>query len=52
MNCPNCAKKNIISPMRIVRHNEVNFYKCPVCGHMTLIQPEGTKRQDWERDNV
>jgi len=50
MDCPKCKK-----PMRIVKQEgKMTLYKCPDCGHTTLIQENADivpKRQNWERDN-
>jgi len=46
MKCPECKKEMDIAK----KWNSSTLYKCPNCGHLTLIN--GTKRQDWKRNEV
>jgi len=53
MDCPSCEKKGIKSPMRVTyKDQHIVLWKCPMCGHLTMIQNSGAKRQDWGRDEV
>jgi len=55
MECPKCKLKKRKAEMQLRKEwKSAKLYKCPYpdCGHLTLIQNSGTKRQDWDRDDI